>query len=240
MNAIKAVVNSLVTASMMVVPFTAVGIKAAEAAMEVEAVAVASEQLAFDAAKTAEEAVVQEAVVAEESVAADEAETLAESNLAEVERESAARASLDGTSSEQASVSEEQAALTEQQRLRQVELRQAQNRKTETAARKEELEQEARIAKLHAIIDREAAVRARKKVYKEGWGKYMNPAPWTFTRFVRNGRSFATKVASGKYSWTLYAFTGMPLVVSYHLSALVAHVFFDLMRVSNVGATDRR
>lgn len=234
-NSVKAMVNSLVTSSMMLMPFGATGILAAESALELEAVAVASEETALQAAKAAEEAAVQEAVVAEESVAAAEAETLAQSNLAEAERETAAHAA-----SEQASVSDEQAALAERQRQLQAELRQAQNHQTLAAARKEQLELEAKKARLHAIIDREAAVRDRKKVYEKGWGKFMYPAPWAFTRFTRNARGFAAKLATGKHAWTVYAFTGVPLVVSYHLGTLVAHFFYDLMRVSNVDATDRR
>lgn len=99
-------------------------------------------------------------------------------------------------------------------------------------------------AKFQAVVDRTIATRKRKEVDKKFFitNVYEKPAAGTFSRKVWDGKKYVTQAATTTWIGIPWAFQGLPMLVSYHLSNLVGRVFFDLMIVycPNVGGIGRR
>lgn len=234
-NVLKGLLAALMTATFMLAPYVAVGVLTAEASTAASATALASEEAAAKSALAAERAVVKEVAAVQKSVLATKAKSIATSNLQSVERQLSA-AAMDGPSTVQASLAEERAMLENELTL-------TRTHSTVMLKEKERRVQAANDARTQAVVDRIAATQAAKDMERMKAQKYeTKPTAWTFPHIVREGKKLVTKYSIGRWAAAPFAFMGLPMVVSYHFSTLVAHVFSNLMTENfpNVGGTDRR
>lgn len=235
MNVMKGLLTALVTATFVFMPFMAAGLLGAEEIAAADAALDASYEAATKAVDTAQKAVIREAAAVEETIVASEAEAVAETNLVAVERESAAIAAADGPASERASLAEEQTMLGE-------ELEEVKTHETVTLERWRELRQDVDDTRIQTIIEKTNVLKTKKTYEAKKYQRdSYKPTPWGLRWMSEEARKSMTNFANGPGLTPMVAFGGFPMVVSYQLSTLVVHVFFDLMTGyhSNVEGTGR-
>lgn len=222
-NVLKGLLTAFLTGTFVLMPFAGVAVSSSEEVAA--AVASYSDAISFSnlAVESAELAVVKQAAALEETTVAAEAEAVAETNLAAVERESAAVAAADGPASERASLAEEQTMLGE-------ELTKAKTHETVTREQYWDRVQLVEDTRTQVFIERTKAMDKLNAAQVKKVNKYLiKPTPWTFKWMTREARKGMTKFALGPWLTSVVTFTGFPMLVSYQLSILVVHIFFDLM-----------
>ena len=204
MNAMKALLTTLITVLFLAAPFIGPEILTAEAAIEVEGAASTVLQTALktasEAGVAAEGAVVKEAAAVEEAVVASEAESVAAGNLRMFESEHPSLSSGSVHGEDGAGVSlEPEASIAQEQSMLENELTVA---KTESTGALEQQEKQVRFAndaQTKAINDRTEATKVMAKIKPNRAAKIKHAA---------------NKFFKSKYFQASYPFSSIPMGVS--------------------------